>query len=74
MSEGGWICWTEAEDPNMDSLTPKDVPTVGGINMDTGAQRGFFGHTNKENSVGAKWSNFLTLENKRIQRPEFGPK
>lgn len=43
-------------------LTPEDVPTMSGIDMGTGAQRGFFGPTNKENAVGAKRSNFLTAD------------
>jgi hypothetical protein len=55
-------------------FTPKDIHMVGGINMGTGVQRGFFGPTNKENSVGAKRSNFLTSDDKRLQRPKFGPK
>ncbi len=33
-------------------LTPEEVPSVDGIDMETGAQSGFFGPTNKENAVG----------------------
>ncbi len=47
---------------------------VGGIDVDTSAQKGlFFGPTNKENAVGAKQSNFLTSD-KQIIRPKFRPK
>ncbi len=55
-------------------LTHKEVPPVDGLDMGTGAQRGFFGPTNQENAVGATRSNFLTLQDERIQRPKFGPK
>jgi hypothetical protein len=55
-------------------LTPEEVPSVDGVDMGTGAQSGFFGPTNKENAVGGKRSNFLTLSDKQIQRPNFGPK
>ncbi len=53
-------------------LDPEDVPPVAGIDMATGASRGFFGPTNKENAVGATRTNFLTSS--KIERPEFGPK
>ncbi len=33
-------------------LDPEVVPPVAGIDMATGASRGFFGPTNKENAVG----------------------
>ena len=36
--------------------------------MNTGAEKGFYGPTNKENAVGAKRRNFL------IERPKFEPK
>ena len=39
-------------------ITPKDVPTVNGIDMNTGTKKGFYGPTNKENAVGAKQTNF----------------
>ena len=55
-------------------LTPKEVPSVDGVDMGTGAQSGFFGPTNKENAVGGKRSNFLTLSDEQILRPKFGPK
>ncbi len=55
-------------------LTPEEVPPVGGEDMGTSAQIGFFGPTNQENAVGARNSNFLMLQDKRIQRPKFGPK
>jgi hypothetical protein len=42
--------------------------------MVTGAQRGFFGPTNKDNAVGATRNNFCTHVDNRIQRPVFGPK
>jgi hypothetical protein len=55
-------------------LIPTDVPPVEGINLATGASDGFFGPTNKENAVGGKRTNFLTLKEEKIVRPEFGPK
>ncbi len=55
-------------------LIPEEVPPVAGVDMGTGAQIGFFGPTNQENAVGAPRSNFLTLQDERIQRPKFGPK
>ncbi len=53
-------------------LTPKDVPTVKDIDMQTGAEKGFYGPNNKENAAGAKRENFLTEE--KIERPKFEPK
>ncbi len=53
-------------------LTPKVVPPVDGIDMGTGAQKGFFGPTNKENAVGGTRVNFLTSEN--VERPKFEQK
>ena len=53
-------------------LDPEVVPPVAGIDMATGASRGFFGPTNKENAVGGTRSNFLTSE--KIERPDFRPK
>jgi hypothetical protein len=53
-------------------LTPEDVPTVEDIDMQTGAEKGFYGPTNKENAAGAKRTNFLTAE--KIERPKFEPK
>ncbi len=50
-------------------LTPEVVPPVNGIDMGTGAQKGFFGPTNKENAVGGTRANFLTSEN--VERPKF---
>jgi hypothetical protein len=50
-------------------LTPKVLSLVPGVNMETGAQEGFYGPTNKENSVGGTGSNFLTKE--KIVRPPF---
>ncbi len=52
-------------------LTPKEVPSVDGVDMGTGAQSGFFGPTNKENAVGGMRSNFLTSPDEQIQRPKF---
>ena len=43
-------------------LTPEEVPLVDGIDMGTGAEKGFFGPTNKENAVGGKRSNFMMGE------------
>ena len=43
-------------------LTPKAVSPVDGINIGTGAQKGFFGTTNKENAVGGTRVIFLTSE------------
>ena len=42
--------------------------------MATGAEKGFFGPTNKENAVGGKRSNFLTGEEDKVHQPVFGPK
>ena len=53
-------------------LTPEEVPLVDGIDMGTGAEKGFFGPTNKENAVGGKRSNFMMGE--KVNRPAFGPK
>jgi hypothetical protein len=55
-------------------LIPEEVPPVAGVDMGTGAQIGFFGPANQENAVGATRSNFLTLQDERIQRQKFGPK
>jgi hypothetical protein len=55
-------------------LTPEIVPPIEGIDMATGAQRGFFGPTNKDNAVGATRNNFCTHVDDKIQRPVFGPK
>ena len=55
-------------------LTPEPVPPIVNIDMATGAECGFFGPTNPNNSVGATRSNFYTLVGDRISRPEFGPK
>jgi hypothetical protein len=71
---GGSSVGHQTKIPTWILLTPEDVPTVGGIDMGTGAQRGFFGPTNKENAIGAKRSIFLTADDERIQRPKFGPK
>ncbi len=43
-------------------LTPEVLPSIVGINIETGAQNGFYGPTNKENAVGATRCNFLTKE------------
>ena len=53
-------------------ITPDDVPTVDGIDMNTGTKKGFYGPTNKENAVGAKRTIFLMTE--KIERPKFEPK
>ncbi len=53
-------------------LTPKGVPYVDGIDMGTGAEKGFFGPTNKENAVGGKRLNFMMGE--KVNQPMFGPK
>ena len=55
-------------------LTPKDVPSVDGIDMATGAEKGFFGPTNKENAVGGKRTNFLMGEEDKVHQPMFRPK
>ena len=60
------------KNPTWILLTSKDVPTVEGINMQTSAEEGFYGPTNKENAVGAKQANLLTAE--KIERPKFDPK
>ncbi len=49
-------------DPTWILLTPKDVPTVKDIDMQTSAEKGFYGPTYKENAAGAKQTNFLTAE------------
>jgi hypothetical protein len=53
-------------------ITPEDVPTVNGIDMKTGTEKGFYGPTNNENAVGAKQTKFLMTE--KIERPKFEPK
>ena len=56
-------------------LNPEKVPDVEGIDMETGADVGFFAPTNKENAVGGKRANFLTQEReKAVDRPIFVPK
>ena len=55
-------------------LTPEPVPAVPGIDMATGAQRGYYGPTNKGNSTGGVRHNFITTDGKRIKRPLFEPK
>ena len=47
-----------AKVPTWIILTPEAVPSVDGIDMGTGAQKGFFGPTNKENAVGGTRANF----------------
>ena len=42
---------------------------IDGINVTTGAQRGFYELTNEENAVGAKKNNFL-MGDDRIQSSE----
>ena len=51
-----------AKVPTWIILTPEAVPSVDDIDMGTGAQKGFFGPTNKENAVGGTRANFLTSE------------
>jgi hypothetical protein len=58
-----------AKVPTWIILTPEAVPSVDGIDMGTGAQKGFFGPTNKENAVGGTRANFLTSEH--VERPMF---
>jgi hypothetical protein len=58
-----------AKVPTWVILTPEAVPSVNGIDMGTGAQKGFFGPTNKENAVGGTRANFLTSEH--VERPMF---
>ena len=58
-----------AKVPTWIILTPEAVPPVDGIDMGTGAQKGFFGPTNKENAVGGTRANFLTSEH--VERPMF---
>jgi hypothetical protein len=53
-------------------LTPEAVPSVDGIDMGTGAQKGFFGPTNKENAVGGTRVNFSTSEH--VELPMFEQK
>jgi hypothetical protein len=55
-------------------LTPNKVFLVDGVDIGTGAPRGFFGPTNQENAVGATCTYSLTSMDERIQRPKFGPK
>jgi hypothetical protein len=65
---------TLAEDkqrPKWVLLTPNEAPPIEGIDMGTGAQRGFFGPTNKENATGATEHNYLTHEDEKIVRPTF---
>ena len=71
---GGSVGHHQTNIPTWILLTPEDVPAVRGIDMGTGAERGFFGPTNKENAAGAKRSNFLTSNDEKIQRPKFGLK
>jgi hypothetical protein len=58
-----------AKVPTWIILAPEAVPPVEGIDMGTGAQKGFFGPTNKENAVGGTWAIFLTSEH--VERPMF---
>ncbi len=51
-------------------LTPKYLLSVDGIDMGTGAKKGFFGPMNKENAVGGKRSNFMMGE--KVNPPMFG--
>ncbi len=60
--------------PTWVTLTPEVVPDVPGIDMQTGAEYGFFGPTNPNNAAGATRSNFCTLFGGSIPRPTFGPK
>jgi hypothetical protein len=53
-------------------LTHEDVPTVEDIDMQTGAKKGVYGPTYKENATGANRTNVLTAE--KIERPKFEPK
>ena len=49
-------------------LSPEDLPLVDGIDMATGAEKGFFGPTNKENAVGGRRTNFLTGEEDKVNQ------
>ena len=60
---------TLAEDkhrPKWVLLTPNEAPPIEGIDMATGAQRGFFGPTNKENTTGATKHNYLMHRDEKI--------
>ena len=50
-------------------LTPEVLLSVPGVNMETGAQDGFYGPANKENAVGGTLSNFPTKD--KIAGPPF---
>jgi hypothetical protein len=50
-------------------LTPEVLLLVPEVNMETGAQDGFYGPTNKENAVGGARSYFLTKD--KISWPSF---
>ena len=52
-------------------LNPEEAPPVEGIDMATGAERGFFGPTNKENAAGATKHNYLMHRDEKIVRPTF---
>ncbi len=54
-------------------MSPTVAPSIDGMNMKTGAQDGFFGPTNKENSEGAIKHNFFTGFDE-ISRPAFEAK
>ncbi len=64
----------EALLPKWITLAPEVVPDIEGMDMVTGAEQGFFGPTNPNNTAGATRSNFCSGFGEKISRPEFGPK
>ena len=54
-------------------LTPEPAVPIKGIDMGMGAECGFFGPMNPNNSTGTMHSNFCMALGERISQPEFGP-
>ncbi len=55
-------------------LNPEPAPTVEGFDMLCGAEEGFFGPTNQDNSEEAPKHQYCCSEAEKIRRPEFASK
>ena len=67
----------EADDPLLQkwiTLAPEVVPDIEGMDMATGAERGFFGPTNTNSAAGATRANFCSGFGEKISCPEFRSK
>ena len=70
-AEGGSDGGIDPNAPYWIILNPEIPPPIPGVDMSTGAEIGFFGPTNANNSAGAQKHNFLMHPLERIKRPTF---